>query len=261
MTSATSATTTTAETTSSETTDSDGDSGQFIMSPDGSCFASCGIVCDVWGQDCAEGDKCMAWANDGGNLWNSNRCTPIAPEPAGIGDPCVVEGNGVSGIDDCELGAMCWGVDPRTNEGTCVPMCTGSEANPICPDGLECQIASDGVLIVCLPSCDPLAPSCADDEVCAPLSDLSNEEVRFSCLPIPPFEPQPYGSECDGLQVCDDGLLCVPEEHVPDCGGFACCTQLGDSLQMPSCPDESQTCIPLFESPPDPSTCFCGVAP
>jgi len=130
------------------------------------------LECNSWAQDCPEGEKCMPWANDGGNSWNALKCTPLAEDPGAPGDPCTVEGSGVSGIDDCELGAMCWAVDPDTNIGHCVAMCTGSPDAPICEDpATACAIANDGVLHLCLPTCDPLAPMCPEGESCFPVGD------------------------------------------------------------------------------------------
>jgi hypothetical protein len=267
MMSTSTATTATDESTSTETTSSDDEGGTdspFIKEPDGGgCFNVC-IECDVWAQDCPEDAKCMAWANDGGDVWNATKCTPLDPEPAAIGDPCVVEGSGVSGIDDCELGAICWGVDPMTNEGTCVPMCTGSEANPMCPDGLECTVAFDAPLIVCLPPCDPLQPTCAADEVCSSLDFFPPDDIRFACQPMPPFEPQPYGIACGGLQICDEGHLCVAAEHVPGCADPNCCTTLCDVTVPTECPDAASgpTCIPLFDRAPPGfgNLGVCGIA-
>ena len=33
--------------------------------------------CDMWTQNCPEGEKCMPWANDNGGAWNSSKCSPI----------------------------------------------------------------------------------------------------------------------------------------------------------------------------------------
>ena len=58
----------------------------------------------------------LYWANDGGGAWNATKCEEIPPEPDGVGEPCTVEISGTSGVDTCVLGAMCWDVDPETNE-------------------------------------------------------------------------------------------------------------------------------------------------
>jgi hypothetical protein len=218
------------------------------------------VECDVWAQDCAVGNKCMPWANDGGDAWNATRCSPIDPTPAGIGDPCVVEDSGVSGFDDCGISAMCWDVDPVTLEGTCVQFCDGSEANPLCPEGLTCRIAFEGTLALCLPPCDPLLPMCAEDEACMYFG--THYGAGFACLPTPPFVPAAYGEACDHyLQLCASGLACVLPEHVPSCADIRCCTTVGELSQMPVCPDAMQTCIPFDETMPDAGLCYCGVSP
>ena len=51
-----------------------------------------GDTCDLWEQDCPEGEKCNPWANDGGASWNALRCVPIDPNPDGVGEPCTVSG-------------------------------------------------------------------------------------------------------------------------------------------------------------------------
>jgi hypothetical protein len=199
---------------SDDATTTDGD--PFITKPDFVCFTHCSqIECDVWAQDCPEGEKCMPWANDGGNAWNASRCSQVVGEAGGVDDPCAVEGSGVSGIDTCMLGAMCFGVDPLTNEGTCVGICAGSAANPECPEGLACMQGFEGEVNLCLPACDPLAPTCAVDEVCTHSTMVDPEDGPFVCQPVPPLEPQPYGAACEGLAVCDAGLACVWAERIP----------------------------------------------
>ncbi|MBL8948932.1 MAG: hypothetical protein JNK45_37515, partial [Myxococcales bacterium] len=132
--------------------------------------------CSLWEQDCPKGEKCMPWANDGGSSWNATRCSPLEPDAGGPGEPCTVEGSGVSGIDDCELGAMCWNVDPETNMGGCVAFCIGDEANPLCANECDqCNIGGDSVLILCLPQCDPIAQDCGEGLGCYP------DFQSFSC--------------------------------------------------------------------------------
>ena len=134
--------------------------------------------CDIFAQDCPDGEKCMPWANDGGGAWNATRCTAVDDSAGQPGDECIVEGSGVSGIDSCDLGVMCWDVDPETNVGTCVAMCTGDEANPICEDpATTCTIANNGAIVLCLPTCDPLLQDCGDDQGCYPIDD------EWSCAP------------------------------------------------------------------------------
>lgn len=252
-------TTSTTETTTDGDDDVDsGDTVGFIIAPDGGGICHC--ECDLWAQDCPDGSRCVPWANDGGDTWNATRCVELDPDPVAVGDTCLAETSGVSGVDDCGIGAMCWGVDPVTLEGTCVAMCSGSEANPQCGEGETCFIAMEGVLVLCLPSCDPLAPDCAPDEACMREADDDFDDDVFVCLPTPPFATLGYGEACTELLTCGSGLACVSSEHVPDCVE-RCCTTLGDLAQSPTCPDPSQTCIPLDDTMPTEGLCFCGVPP
>ena len=216
----------------------------FIQDPDGGGVS---IECDLWTQDCPEGEKCMPWANDGGGAWNAARCSPLDPAPAQPGDECTVEGSGVSGIDNCALSSMCWDVDPETNAGTCIAFCMGSEANPICEDpSTNCVIANEGTLILCLPSCDPLLQDCAEGQACYPVGD------DFACAPDASGEQGVYGDACEFLNVCDPGMFCAGAEGVPGCvGSSGCCSPLCDftdpdaSAACPGAPD--QQCVAWYE--------------
>ena len=138
--------------------DGTGISSGFITDPDGGGVS---VECSIWDQDCGDGEKCQPWANDGGAQQNATRCTPVDPNPMAPGDPCTVEGSGISGIDDCDVGVLCYDVAEGSLEGTCVAMCGGSEVMPECPEGSWCSITNEGVLALCLP--DEL---CVDDGVC-----------------------------------------------------------------------------------------------
>jgi hypothetical protein len=92
----------------------------------------------------------MPWADDGGTEWNATKCSALDPDSKAPGEPCTAEGSGVSGVDDCEEGSMCWDVDPDTLQGFCVAFCIGTEANPSCADPeLVCTILD--FLPLCLP--------------------------------------------------------------------------------------------------------------
>ncbi|HWB79773.1 MAG TPA: ribulose phosphate epimerase [Nannocystaceae bacterium] len=217
----------------------------FITPPDG---GGVNIECDIWAQDCPEGEKCMPWANDGGNAWNATRCSPLDPAPASVGDECTVEGSGVSGIDNCEVSSMCWNVDPETNIGTCIAFCMGSEANPVCENpGASCSILNVGTLILCLPNCDPLLQDCNEGEGCYPTNDI------FSCVPDAGGEQGAYGEGCEFLNVCDPGLFCANPAGVPNCqGSIGCCSSFCDTTDpnaTMNCPGNSggQECVPWFE--------------
>lgn len=198
--------------------------------------------CDLFEQDCPAGQKCAPWANDGGNAWNATRCVPIAEDPGAPGDPCMVESTSLTGIDDCELGAMCWNVDLETLEGTCIAMCMGSEDNPYCEDpDTFCYITSSGPLF-CVHRCDPVAQDCGEGLACYPVND------EFQCAPDASGDMGAAGDLCEFINVCDPGTFCNVPESVPDCqGGYGCCTpfcELGDP--MPPCLS-GQICAPYFE--------------
>ena len=220
---------------------------------DTSAFVDTGIIfidptggpeleCDLWEQDCPGDEKCMPWANDGGNSWNAWRCSPIDPAPDQIGDTCTVEGSGVSGVDSCDIGQMCWDVDAETNEGTCIGFCEPPQAAPTCaePDAF-CVITNDGILPLCLPGCDPLMNDCPDEQICVGVDDA------FVCAPDASGEMGVYGDPCEFLNTCDAGLACMDADLVPDCFGAAgCCSPYCD-VSAPICPDPELECSPWYD--------------
>jgi hypothetical protein len=196
----------------------------FVNAPDGGLG---GVECDVWSQDCPDGEKCAPWANDGGNSWNATRCVPVAPDPKQPGDPCTTDGSDVSGNDDCQLGAMCFAVNPESNSGICVSFCEGSAQNPVCSDAnQQCNISNDGVLVLCLNTCDPILQDCASGDQplgCYPVND------DFLCWPDFSFDLGAVGDPCEYFNVCDVGLYCAAASAVPNCiAGTGCCTEFCD---------------------------------
>jgi len=207
----------------------------------GSYSLSC---CDVFAQDCPDGEKCMPWANDGGESWNSTRCSPIEDDPASAGEPCTVEGSPFSGLDDCDGESMCFYADPDSLEGTCVPFCEGDPSNAQCPEGNICPIGGDPTLAVCLPECNPLL-GCPDDQVCAPYAD------QLFCAPGI-AEAAGYGEVCEFSNACEAGLLCgAPCGDDEFCCTAFCDLSAGDP--NPACPDAAmgQTCEPYYVDPPE----------
>ena len=218
----------------------------FIENPDG---GTASFECDVWGQDCPDGQKCMPWDNSGQGAWNATKCTPLDPNPAQVGDECTVEGSGTSGVDNCALASMCWGVDPETNTGTCVSFCTGSEANPSCDNpSTTCSITNGGSLILCLPTCDPLVQDCADGQACYGVGNA------FICAPNASGpDLGNYGDPCEYLNVCNPGLFCAGAAGVPGCqGSSGCCSEWCD-LSSPDGASQcsgvggGQDCVAYFE--------------
>ena len=226
----------------------------FVCPPDGGDSGLDG-GCDVWSQDCPDGEKCMPWANDGDKYWNSSRCSPVDGTPAQIGDACTVEGSGVSGIDDCALGLMCFWVDPITGEGTCVANCGNSEADPMCKDpATTCVIDFDGVIALCLPACDPLLQDCAQG-MCSPFG--VHEAEGFACgAPLPPLVPD--GDPCEHDWECNPGSMCPNgDEEAPACDDGPCCTPLC-ALDDPEACADGFVCTQLLPDSPLPGFDLVG---
>ncbi|MEZ4448263.1 MAG: hypothetical protein R3B09_02205 [Nannocystaceae bacterium] len=229
----TSSTGATADVTSSASTDSETAGCVFLCRPD----LDLPDTCEIWDQDCPEGMKCNAWANDGGGAWNSTKCVPVDADPDAVGEACTVVGNGVSGVDSCDKGAMCWNVDPETNEGSCIALCQGNEEkcsyDPLscCPPGSACTIPAGGNLILCLQTCDPIVQDCDNPyEVCYPVND------SFQCAPDDSGVMGAIGDPCEFINGCDPGTYCGPPEDYPGCDANAagCCIPFC-SLKDPGC--------------------------
>jgi hypothetical protein len=194
-----------------------------------------GGTCDVFAQDCPKGEKCMPWADDGGGAWNSTTCSPVMRNPGQRGDECSVEGSGVSGIDDCDLGLMCYNVQAKTNTGTCFELCHGSPDAPMCDEGL-CAVYNDGNLPLCLSDCDPLLDDCPGGQLCI----ASPSANGFVCiLDALPASMGDYGAPCTYINDCDPGYFCGIQDIVAGCGNATgCCAEYCDLSQ----PDPSSQC-------------------
>lgn len=213
-----------------------------------------GSACDIYEQDCPDGQKCNAWSSDGDASWDATACFPIDPNPDPIGSPCTTEGGGVSGVDSCEKGAMCWGIDSQTGEGTCVGLCTCSPDQPICTTpNTTCVITNDGVLNLCLPVCDPLDPqACGDAEVC-----LNNplDGKFFICIIDASGDEGQTGDPCQFANACDPAHACLSPEVFPGCDMLepGCCVPYCD-LDAPDCP-QGTSCTAFYDEGMAP-TCF-----
>jgi hypothetical protein len=210
------------------------------------------IECDFWAQDCPEGYKCMPYSNDGGGGWNAHGCTPLDPDPKDLDEPCTAVGGHNSGVDDCKLGAMCWGVDPETDMGYCIGLCIGSIDAATCERPCDyCSVPGDAVVNLCLPICDPLAPGCHEGDTCVPGMET------FVCVPDASGGEGAYGDPCEYVNVCNPGLVCANAASVPGCvGAFGCCTPFCDpAAPDPGCPDTDLgvECVPWFEEEYEPA--------
>ncbi|MEX1369444.1 MAG: hypothetical protein AB1Z98_40330 [Nannocystaceae bacterium] len=230
-----------AETTSGTTTDADDDGYEDDDGGTG-CTFTCppppppppmGGTCN-----CPPGEKCMPWAADGSMTWTNIRCSPIVDDPGQPGDACTVEGSQWSGIDDCDAGSMCFGVDPQTNVGTCASFCSWFGDGP-CEADTECQIQpGDLALPVCVPTCDPTAPDCPMGTGCFAGGS------SFTCQDTARMRAA-VGSPCPDPVACTAGALCA---YGLECGqgvGEGCCAEVCDLGQPSPCPP-AQMCSPWF---------------
>lgn len=204
--------------------------------------------CNQWDQDCPDGQKCMPYSGDGDNAWESLKCTPVDDNAGTPGEGCTVEGSGVSGIDSCEKGAMCWNVDPETGKGVCVSMCVGSPDQPKCADAeTSCLNSNDGVLTLCLPKCDPLIQDCEGDDLCIP---NPQDQSAFLCILDASGEEGQENDPCEYINSCDKGFLCANPTLGMECDAMAigCCLPFCDVSVMPAtCKGVNQECLPWFE--------------
>lgn len=196
-----------------------------------------GVECSIWDQDCADGEKCVPWANNGSDVWNASVCRPVDPDPRADGELCIVESSGVSGIDNCGPESYCFDVDPETLEGTCVAFCGGDENDPSCEPGLQCVLQNEGVILLCLDACDPFGEPCSDERGCVaassdvfacvrpgtsllgePCTQFTNCEAGASCIDVGDGERvcvspcQPAGDPCEAGSTCQpwgDAGVCV----------------------------------------------------
>ena len=256
----TTATGSTVTPTSADTTAGPVDSGGVETSAPQSDFPE---FCSLIEQDCPPGYKCSPYIPEGESGWYRTRCIEIAPDPSGVDEPCTAQ-SPTSGIDDCDGTSMCWYVDEQTNEGTCVPFCLGPDlSNPTCPDPCDyCTIQGDGLLTICLDSCDPLAQDCAAGQACYPDSLFG----VFVCAPDASPEGAGIGSPCEFINVCPPGQACVNGSSVPGCDpaeAWACCVPFCAVGGADPCPGllPGTECVPWFpEGSRPPEACVAAPA-
>jgi hypothetical protein len=199
------------------------------------------VLCDLFVQDCPDGQKCAPVITDGGSAWNEARCVPVNGDGQ-PGDDCVAE-SVVDGLDDCAKGAMCWDVDDQGN-GTCFEQCSGSARAPFCANMGLCTISGDGVLNLCLPTCSPLLQDCKVGDACYPVID------HFTCAPDSSGDAGQVNDPCEFVNVCDPGLMCADAGFVgagcPE-GATGCCTPFCDLSKPAACPNPDQQCVAFFD--------------
>lgn len=229
--------TSTTDPTAGSDSDSDtSDTSSFVQEPDGGGESEC----DPQKQDCPDGEKCTAWADDGGNSWNANKCVPVTGDGVD-GDPCMTEGGGVSGLDDCAKGFICFNTDENMM-GTCTAFCDEDEN---CPTGSECSIQNDGSLPVCEVGCDPLLQDCPMGSGCYAIDGSNGKTI---CMQDASGNGGQDGEPCEYDNVCDPGLVCIGGSF--GCQATWCCTPWCDLSAANTCPGTGEQCVAHFEDPP-----------
>lgn len=183
----------------------------------------------------------------------------IDDAPDQLGDLCTVEDSGVSGVDSCDVGLMCFGVDLETNIGECIALCECGPVEQQCAEeGAFCSVSNEGSLPICLSPCDPLMEdSCGDGDGCYPIDNT------FVCAPDASGVGGAQGESCANINACSPGLGCVTADAVVDCaqGATACCSAFCPLDGVDDCPVGSE-CVAWYaegEEPPGlENVGFCG---
>jgi hypothetical protein len=174
--------------------------------------------CDPFAQDCPVGEKCVPASSDVDPDFDVDKCVPVlGDQPAG--EPCTYGGY-VESTDDCDESSFCYEVVEVAGEllGTCRSFCEGTSDTPVCPPGTHCPIMAEGSIILCIPTCDPLAQDCDEGLGC-----FWGPGSAFLCLVT--TENIPTGEPCGAVNDCAPGNLCTDATALPSCAGAACCSQ------------------------------------
>ncbi len=221
----------------SSSTGDDTNGSNIIPRPDGQVN---NFDCDIFGQDCPRGEKCSAYSVlPGGNEFSGTHCVPIADNPGAPDEPCMVQRNIWTGLDDCELGSMCWYVDPKTLEGRCIPLCSPPEEAPTCIDPTRsCDITAQGFPLLCLTLCHPLAQDCVPGDVCV------DTGADFHCVrQTDGGGGGAPGDPCQWMAECDPGAACIDSSNFSRCDDTSCCSPfctVGDATPCLA----GQQCVP-----------------
>lgn len=203
-----------------------------------------GYHCDPRTQDCPAGFKCTPFGSAMMSDWDGARCVPLPQDPAALGDPCETQHYTHSGIDDCDIGLLCWYFQSIDDlRGRCLGIC---RADDTCldPEARCYQPQAPGYL--CYPLCDPLAQDCPPP---AELCVRSPSVDGFICRYAPAGEPAEAGMPCATETDCAPGHLCDPADLIDNCPGERCCAPLC-SLSQPACPPALPQCQPYAPDPP-----------
>ncbi|MEM6294502.1 MAG: hypothetical protein AAGA54_24730, partial [Myxococcota bacterium] len=122
----------------------------------------------------------------------------------------------------------------------CLAFCDPAVGDRSCaePD-TACVIANDGVLPLCLPTCNPLEPTCDADQGCYPGTDQT-----FVCID----ESTKHWTEPDVFHsFCPPGSFAVEASEANGCAeDEPCCVAFCDLNAADGCEPE-ETCVPYFD--------------
>ncbi|MCY1065542.1 hypothetical protein OV090_12250 [Nannocystis sp. RBIL2] len=194
--------------------------------------------CDIWTQDCPEGQKCMPVSLDGVRGNEAARCRPVVDDPDALGERCTVLGTSGEGLDTCPEGQFCWRNNIGKAFGTCLALCTGSPEDPTCAEpGLVCE-HFHAITNLCVRHCDPLAQDCPGDDLCVP--DDVGDDQAFMCLDDASGAKGQTFDSCTESNTCDAGLKCGSPFMIPECKGDP----------------EGGCCLPYCDLTADPDVCL-----
>lgn len=179
----------------------------------------------------------------GGNAFAELGCMPVVAEPDGPGEPCEILGRGLGhGLDTCDRGSICWQNSYAGDATECIHLCSGSEAQPVCPaDGSTCFKLAAVNIGICLSECWPAEP----EPECGPMMTCVDDlDAGFACAPDASGEGGAFLTPCTAPQECDPGLACRPAAAILGCQDPLCCTPycVLDSPYTPDADNASLKC-------------------
>lgn len=229
---------------STTSTDDTTSSVDFIFKLDGPPLRP--VQCEGLKQlnpECRPGQKCTI---DG--ALNASHCVDIVDDPKGLYEPCTMQGDAWSGLDDCGLGLLCWNVDDE-GHGICIGLADGTPDAPACIDpNATLSICQDCVFGYCFPPCDPLLQDCLDGAVCIPVS--SSSTGGFTCQLDASGDEGQTNDPCEFVNACDPGLMCLNTGSASSAcmqNVIGCCQPFCDFSKNAPCPNPDQKCLQYFD--------------
>lgn len=201
--------------------------------------------CDPQFDDsCPEGQKCTSYGVMPGDFWNGNKCVPIMGDDL-PGEECMIltPGDVPSGVDTCDLGAICLFAEM----GLCYEFCDENDQCNSIPG--YCVQANDGFLPVCLYKCDPLLQDCPANQGCY----RDTENNGFVCAD--PDTGMSNGMDddiCEYDNQCLPGFNCLPAAVVANCDqmSMGCCAPFCDTTMGPGQCADGEECVAALSDPP-----------